>query len=135
MSDAVEMVAPFAQERREQSVAPVERNGGKGIFRADGVHEQPKAHQHIGGVAEFEARISEEQRGEYDEQRRGFRPPNGTVGGGDAGPQRQGDENEGEDKGDEVFLHDVMKCVECVAGCFLSVNQKPLAQAKASQGI
>ena len=55
VADAVEMVAPLAQQRGEQAVRPIERHFGEGVMRADAVHRQPQAHQEIGGVAETEA--------------------------------------------------------------------------------
>ena len=54
VANAVEMVASFAQKRGKQAVGPIEGHVGEGVVCADGVHNQPEAHKHIGQVAKSE---------------------------------------------------------------------------------
>jgi len=78
-------------------------------MRADGVHNQPEAHKHIGQVAKAEQAVSGNERDKYGGYGDDFGIPNGAVGRVDARSDDEcGDENGEEERDDwEGFLHRV----------------------------
>ena len=70
-------------------------------MRADGVHNQPEAHEYISQIAKAEQAVSGNKRDKYDGNRDDFGVPNGAVGRIDTRPDDEcGNENREQQRDD-----------------------------------